>query len=142
LSARLDADGKQVDDGSWVIIAGRRVSLNTRFAMPDGILNVYEPGSEGPQWWGPWPDTARGLPVSGILDRCMKTHTCLKIFAHFGSAEVWVQPNQRMKLSRRGGHTCRTKSVLSVPAAPRSLCASRQAARAKAMSCPSYEKRC
>jgi hypothetical protein len=34
-------------------------------------------------------------------------------------------PNQRMKLSGCGGHTCRTKSVLSVAAIGRSLCASR-----------------
>ena len=89
LGFNQDLDGRQVDDGSWAIIAGRRISLNTRFAMPDGILNLYEPGSEGPQWWGPWPDTARGLPTSGILDRCTKTHTCPKIFEHFGAAEVW-----------------------------------------------------
>ena len=34
-------------------------------------------------------------------------------------------PNQRMKLSCRGGHTCRKKSVLSVAAPARSLCAVR-----------------
>jgi hypothetical protein len=34
-------------------------------------------------------------------------------------------PNQRMKLSRRGGHFCRRKSVLSVAAPTRSLCAIR-----------------
>lgn len=84
-----DLDGRQVHDGAWVIIAGRRISLNTRFAMPDGALNLYEPGSEGPQWWNPWPDTARGLPTSGILDRCTRTSTCPKIFEHFGAAEVW-----------------------------------------------------
>ena len=89
LGFNQDLDGRQVDDGSWAIIAGRRISLNTRFAMPDGILNLFEPGSEGPQWWGPWPDTARGLPTSGILDRCTKTHMCPKIFEHFGAAEVW-----------------------------------------------------
>jgi hypothetical protein len=84
-----DLNGKQVDDGTWMMIAGRRISLNTRFATPDGILNLYERGSEGPQWWGPWPDTARGLPISGILDRCTKSGTCPKVFEHFGAAEVW-----------------------------------------------------
>jgi len=44
----------------WPIIAGRRISLNTRFAMPDGILNLYQAGSEGPQWWSAWPDKGRG----------------------------------------------------------------------------------
>jgi hypothetical protein len=82
-------DGRRVYDGVWPIIAGRRISLNTRFAMPDGILNLYQAGSEGPQWWGPWPDEVRGLPPAGILDRCTASHTCPRIFEHFGAAEVW-----------------------------------------------------
>jgi DnaJ-class molecular chaperone len=36
-----------------------------------------------------------------------------------------VLPNQRMKLSCRGGHVCRKNSVLSVAAPARSLCAIR-----------------
>jgi len=82
-------DARPVYDGVWPIIAGRRISLNSRFAMPDGILNLYQAGSEGPQWWGPWRDKARGLPTSGILDRCTRSHTCPRIFEHFGAAEVW-----------------------------------------------------
>jgi hypothetical protein len=89
LGFNQDVDGHRVYDGAWPIIAGRRISLNTRFAMPDGILNLYEPGSEGPQWWGAWPDTARGLPATGIFDRCTATKTCPKVFEHFGAAEVW-----------------------------------------------------
>jgi hypothetical protein len=82
-------DGRRVYDGTWPIIAGRRISLNTRFAMPDGILNLYQAGSEGPQWWSAWPDTMRGLPAAGILDRCTASHTCPRVFEHFGAAEVW-----------------------------------------------------
>jgi hypothetical protein len=82
-------DGARVYDGMWPIIAGRRISLNTRFAMPDGILNLYQAGSEGPQWWSAWPDEARGLPTAGILDRCNASHTCPRVFEHFGAAEVW-----------------------------------------------------
>jgi hypothetical protein len=82
-------DGKMLHDGAWPIIAGRRASLNARFAMPDGVLKLYEPGSEGPQWWGPWPDKVRGLPAAGILDRCTSSNTCPKIIEHFGAAEVW-----------------------------------------------------
>jgi hypothetical protein len=84
-----DEAGQQVQDGTWPIIAGRRVSLNTRFAMPDGVLKLYEPGSEGPQWWHKYPDQRRGLPPAGILDRCHGTGTCPKIIEHFGAAEVW-----------------------------------------------------
>jgi hypothetical protein len=84
-----DEAGRQVYDGAWPIIAGRRLPLNTRFATPDGVLRLYEAGSEGPQWWGDAPDPVRGLPSLGILDRCNQTHTCPKIIEHFGSAEVW-----------------------------------------------------
>ena len=89
LGFNQDEAGRQVYDGAWPIIAGRRVALNFRFAMPDGVLKLYEPGSEGPQWWTPWPDPVRGLPAASILDRCNASHTCPKIIEHFGSAEVW-----------------------------------------------------
>src|SRR6266851_2997353 len=84
-----DEAGRQVQDGMWPIIAGRRVALNFRFAMPDGVLKLYEPGSEGPQWWHKFPDQRRGLPPGGILDRCHDSQTCPKIIEHFGAAEIW-----------------------------------------------------
>jgi alpha/beta hydrolase family protein len=84
-----DEAGRQVYEGAWPIIAGRRIALNMRFAMPDGVLRLYEAGSEGPQWWGDAPDPVRGLPSAGILDRCNASHTCPKIIEHFGAAEVW-----------------------------------------------------
>ncbi len=84
-----DEAGRQVHDGMWPIIAGRRIALNFRFAMPDGILKLYEPGSEGPQWWHKYPDRVRDLPTRGILDRCERTHTCPKVIEHFGAAEIW-----------------------------------------------------
>src|ERR1700704_2263213 len=89
LGFNQDEAGRQVHDGAWPIIAGRRIALNFRFAMPDGVLKLYEPGSEGPQWWTPWPDPVRGLPAASILDRCNASHTCPKIIEHFGAAEVW-----------------------------------------------------
>jgi hypothetical protein len=84
-----DEDNRKVYDVSLPLNAGLRVAQNVRFAVPDGVLKLYEPGSEGPQWWVPWPDPIRGLPKSGILDRCMASNTCPKIFEHFGAAEVW-----------------------------------------------------
>ena len=89
LGFNQDEAGRQVYEGAWPIIAGRRVALNFRFAMPDGVLKLYEPGSEGPQWWVPWPDPVRNLPTRGILDRCTASHTCPKVVEHFGAAEVW-----------------------------------------------------
>jgi len=82
--------GNPVHDGLWPIIAGRRIALNFRWAQPDGVLELYQAGSEGPQWWLPHPDPVRGLPAAGILDRCMASRTCPKIIEHFGSAEVWA----------------------------------------------------
>ena len=89
LGFNQDERNRQVYDGAWPIIAGRRISLNTRFALPDGTLKLYEAGSEGPQWWAKHPDPVRGLPDAGILDRCTASKTCPKIIEHFGAAEVW-----------------------------------------------------
>jgi Alpha/beta hydrolase domain len=89
LGFNQDEAGRQVYDGAWPIVAERRVALNFRFAMPDGVLKLYEPGIEGPQWWAPWPDSVRGLPAAGILDRCTASRSCPKIIEHFGSAEAW-----------------------------------------------------
>ena len=85
-------DGSAVHDGMWPIIAGRRIALNFRWAQPDGVLELYQAGSEGPQWWLPQPDPVRapGEPAAGILDRCTGTKTCPKVIEHFGSAEVWA----------------------------------------------------
>jgi hypothetical protein len=82
--------GTPVHDGLWPIIAGRRIALNFRWAQPDGVLELYQAGSEGPQWWLPHPDVLRGIPAAGILDRCTASNTCPKVMEHFGSAEVWA----------------------------------------------------
>ena len=83
-------NGRRVHDGMWPIIAGRRIALNYRWAQPDGVLELYQAGSEGPQWWVKHPDTVRGLPPASILDRCTISSTCPKVIEHFGSAEVWA----------------------------------------------------
>lgn len=90
LGFNQDERGQQVHDGLWPIIAGRRIALNFRWAQPDGVLELYQAGSEGPQWWLPHPDPVRRMPAAGILDRCNATQTCPKIMEHFGSAEVWA----------------------------------------------------
>ena len=65
-----DETGHKVYDGAWPIIAGRRIALNFRFAKPDLVMKLYEPGNEGPLWWRRHPDKVRSLPTSGMLDRC------------------------------------------------------------------------
>jgi len=90
LGFNRDEAGAPVHDGLWPIIAGRRIALNFRWAQPDGVLELYQAGSEGPQWWLPHPDVLRGIPAAGILDRCTASKTCPKVMEHFGSAEVWA----------------------------------------------------
>jgi Alpha/beta hydrolase domain len=90
LGFNQDEAGRQVHDGFWPIIAGRRIALNFRWAQPDGVLELYQAGSEGPQWWLPEPDPVRAGASVGLLDRCTATNTCPKIMEHFGSAEVWA----------------------------------------------------
>ena len=84
-----DEQRRQVWNGAWPIIAGRRIALNLRWAQPDGVLELFEIGSEGPQWWADYEDHVRDLPRRGILDRCRRSGTCPKIIEHFGAAEVW-----------------------------------------------------
>jgi alpha/beta hydrolase family protein len=90
LGFNQDEARRQVHDGMWPIIAGRRIALDFRWAQPDGVLELYQAGSEGPQWWHKFPDHVRDLPPRGILDRCEATNTCPKVVEHFGSAEVWA----------------------------------------------------
>jgi hypothetical protein len=90
LGMNQDEAGRIVHEGAWPLIAGRRVANNSRWGQPDGVLELYQMGSEGPQWWHRYPDHARGLPPRGILDRCMLTETCPKIVETFGGAEVFA----------------------------------------------------
>jgi hypothetical protein len=89
LGFNQDESGRQVFDGAWPIIAGRRIALNFRFAVPDVVPSLYEAGTEGPQWWEPEADPLRGLPAAGILDRCTASRSCPKIIEHYGAAEAW-----------------------------------------------------
>ncbi len=85
-----DEAGRKLHDGAWPQIAGRRVASNVRWGQADGVLELYQMGSEGPQWWVDYPDPVRGLPTKGILTRCTATATCPKVIEHFGGAEVFA----------------------------------------------------
>lgn len=85
-----DENMRQVFEGAWPIIAGRRVATNSRWAQPDGVLELYQAGSEGPQWWVDWSDTVRKLPTKSLFTRCNQTNTCPKVIEHFGAAEVYA----------------------------------------------------
>jgi hypothetical protein len=90
LGMNEDESGRIVHEGAWPLIAGRRVANNSRWGQPDGVLELYQMGSEGPQWWSKASDKVRDLPRAGILDRCKKTNTCPKVIETFGGAEVFA----------------------------------------------------
>jgi hypothetical protein len=84
-----DEAGRVVWDGAIPNIAGRQLGLNLRFALPDGTATVYAPDGQGALWWASYEDRVRGHKAAGLLDRCLQTRTCPKIFETFGSAEFW-----------------------------------------------------
>src|SRR5712692_3834172 len=84
-----DEDGRIVWDGADPNIGGAMGQFNIRFAQPGNIANIFEPGAEGPLWWGDYNDMARGRGVTGLLQRCRASHTCPKIFEDFGGPEMW-----------------------------------------------------
>jgi hypothetical protein len=90
LGMNEDEDGRTVHEGAWPLIAGRRVANNSRWGQPDGVLELFQMGSEGPQWWAKYEDHVRHLPKRGILDRCKATDTCPNIVETFGGAEVFA----------------------------------------------------
>jgi hypothetical protein len=90
LGMNQDEAGRIVHEGAWPLIAGRRVANNSRWGQPDGVLELYQMGSEGPQWWHKFPDHVRDLKPAGILERCDHTKTCPKIVETFGGAEVFA----------------------------------------------------
>jgi hypothetical protein len=90
LGMNEDEKGRIVHEGAWPLIAGRRVANNSRWGQPDGVLELYQMGSEGPQWWHQFPDRVRDLHPGGILDRCELSGTCPKIVETFGGAEVFA----------------------------------------------------
>jgi hypothetical protein len=90
LGFNQDEAGRIVWDGANPHIAGRQLAMNFRFAVPGGVANLYEPGSEGVLWWSDYADELRHRPSKGLLDRCRESGTCPKIFETFGGSEFWA----------------------------------------------------
>jgi Alpha/beta hydrolase domain/FG-GAP-like repeat len=84
-----DENNRVVFDGSWVIISGRILWMNERWAQPNVLLNLYMGGNEAPIWWADWPNEARGLPAAGILDRCTASNTCPQVMETWGGNEFY-----------------------------------------------------
>ena len=96
LGFNQDEANRIVWEGANDHIAARQLAMNIRFAHPGGAVGMYEPGSEGPLWWGSYTDQTRGRKAASMLDRCSASKTCPKIFETFGAAEFWglrMSPN-------------------------------------------------
>lgn len=78
-----------VVDGAWPQIDGRMMWANERWAQENVIPNLYMGGDRSPVWWADFPNQARGLPPSGMLDRCTQSRTCPEILETFGSNEFY-----------------------------------------------------
>lgn len=89
LGFNTSEDGRIVFDGLNPIVGPRMLSMNYRFASPGGLTWLYDIGSEGPNWWSSYDDTARGQGRHSLLDRCLKDNHCPKIAEIFGSTEFW-----------------------------------------------------
>jgi hypothetical protein len=90
-----DEQGRQVVDGSWPDIDGRQLYMNTRFALPDVITNLYMMADEAPVWWGEYPDVVRLIGPESMLDRCRRSNTCPQILETFGSDELYEEKMSR-----------------------------------------------
>lgn len=89
LGFNQDEHGRVVWDGLNARIAGMMGGFNTRFAQPGDIAELYDPGAEGPLWWGDYVDRLRRRPAWGLLHRCAATKTCPKITETYGGPEMY-----------------------------------------------------
>jgi len=72
-------DGKQVFDGLMPVIAMRSIAMNFRFAAPGGLVDLYEIGLDGVNWWGDYDDRVRGQGRHSLLERCAPVNQCPKV---------------------------------------------------------------
>jgi hypothetical protein len=92
LGFNQDENGFMVFDGVNAHIGTRRISLNVRFGRPGGGGLQHEdhlfPGNDPPFTWSTETDPVSGI-TGGILEKCIKTGTCPRIFQTLSSTEYW-----------------------------------------------------
>jgi hypothetical protein len=71
-----DESRRIVSNGVWSEIDGRMLFMNSRFALPDVLLEPFMMGDEAPVWWSDFPNLARNFPPAGLLDTCKVSNTC------------------------------------------------------------------
>ena len=87
-----DEEGRIVFEGAFPHIGGGRLSMNIRFAAPGRawgytVDHLY-PAYEFPFSYMPTHDPITGR-TGGLLERCLKSHTCPKIFHVATALEIW-----------------------------------------------------
>jgi hypothetical protein len=88
LGFNSNENGKIVFDGVMPIVAMRMIAMNYRFSAPGGLVDLYELGLDGADWWGKYDDRVRDLGRVSILDRCNAAGDCPKIMEIMGAAEM------------------------------------------------------
>ena len=90
LGFNQDEAGRQVQDGAWPMIAGRRVAAQHALRHARRRVEALRArGAKDRNGGVTRPDQVRGMKPGGILDRCNESETCPKIIEHFGAAEIW-----------------------------------------------------
>ena len=85
-------DGARVYEGAYPHIGGGMMSMNIRFAQPgrawgDQIDHLY-PAYDFPFTYARQTDPLTGR-TQGVLDRCIETNTCPRIFHVATALEIW-----------------------------------------------------
>ena len=91
LGFNQDESKRMVFDGLNDNIAVRQLAMNFRFAIPGGLANVFEPGSDGVLTWSDYADEARHQPA-GLAAGSMPgwgKHLSQNLRKTFGSSEFW-----------------------------------------------------
>jgi hypothetical protein len=87
-----DEAGRMVFEGALPHIGGGRAQFNHRFSHPGRawghVFDADYPAYEFPFSYGPTHDPLTGK-TGAILERCLKTHTCPKIFHVATALEIW-----------------------------------------------------
>ncbi len=87
-----DEDGRMVFEGAYPHIGGGRAQFNSRFSQAGrawGHAHDHRyPAYEFPFAYQSTHDPLTGQ-TAGVLDRCLRTHTCPKIFHVATALEIW-----------------------------------------------------
>jgi hypothetical protein len=85
-----DESNRMLHNGAWPQIAGRACRHQRSLGQPDGVLELYQLGSEARNGGSTIPTRRATCRASGIFHRCNLSGTCPKVIEHFGGSEVFA----------------------------------------------------